>query len=177
VGRLSDEKNVNCLLQAAKLVLEQFPKTLFLIVGDGPERKSLGTLAKELVIEKNFIFEGAVKHKKIPSYYQASDLVVLPSKHEGWGLTLIEAMASGRPPVTTDVGAARELVIDGETGFVVPINDSQALAKKISILINRPQLRDMMSKKGKDIVIETQDIKKNSYKLKEMYEKVLELSI
>ncbi len=176
VGRLSDEKNVNCLLQAADLVLEQFPDTLFLIVGDGPERKNLENFATELEIEKNVIFEGAIEHKKIPLYYNSCDMFVLPSKREGRSIAIVEALACGKPVISTNISGAEDVILNGENGFIVSIDDSQAMADRISSLVADPQRRDRMGKKGKAGVIETQDIKKNSYKLKEMYEKVVELS-
>jgi glycosyltransferase involved in cell wall biosynthesis len=175
VGRLAEEKNLGCLIRASRIVLKKFPKTLFLIVGDGPERMRLEELSRDLMIKENIIFDGLIEHKKLPNYYQMCDLFVLPSKHEGRGLVLIEAMAASKPVVTTDVGVAGELIINGETGFVVPVNDCDELAKKIITLLGNPELRKRMGSQGRAEVMETQDIKKNAHKLREMYEEVLEL--
>ncbi len=153
VGRLAREKNLPNLLRAASLVVKRFPDTLFLIVGDGPERKRLEHLAKELEIEKNVVFEGMVEYDSLPAYYRACDIFVLPSDHEGWGLVLVEAMAAGKPVVTTDVGLAGEVVEDGVTGIVVPRRNERELAEAIVRLIEDGELREKIGEEAKRRVL------------------------
>ena len=175
VGRLAKEKNIPNLLKAAAIVIKKFPRTLFLIVGDGPEREKLERLAKELQIENNVVFEGLIEHDRLPAYYKACDVFVLPSDHEGWGLVIVEALAAGKPVITTDVGLAGEVVEDGKYGFVVPKRNEKILAEKIIMLINDYSLRNKMGKDGKKIVLETQDLQISGKKQKEIYQKVLEI--
>jgi glycosyltransferase involved in cell wall biosynthesis len=176
VGRLAREKNIPNLLRAARIVVEKFPRTLFLIVGDGPEREKLERLAKELKVADNVVFEGVVEHDLLPAYYKACDIFVLPSDHEGWGLVIVEALAAGKPVITTDVGLVGEIVEDGKYGFVVPKGDEKILANKIIMLIKNHSLRDKMGRNGREIVLKTQDLQISGKKQKEIYQKVLEIS-
>lgn len=153
VGRLAKEKNIPNLLKAAAIVIKKFPRTLFLIVGDGPEREKLKRLAKKLQIEENVVFEGQVEHDKLPAYYKACDVFVLPSDYEGWGLVIVEALAAGKPVITTDVGLAGELVEDGVSGLVVPMRDERALANAILRLISDEKLKSRIAGEGRRRVL------------------------
>jgi glycosyltransferase involved in cell wall biosynthesis len=176
VGRLAKEKNIPNLLKAAAIVVKKFPRTLFLIVGDGPEREKLERLAKKLQIEENVVFEGLVEYDKLPAYYKACDVFVLPSDHEGWGLVIVEALAAGKPVITTDVGLAGEVVEDRKYGFVVPKRNEKILAEKIIMLIKDHSLRNKMGRDGKKFVFETQDLQISGKKQKEIYQKVLDIN-
>lgn len=176
VGALSKTKDVEALLIAAKNILNKYPKTLFLIVGDGQVRKELEELAQELKIEQNVKFEGAVSYENIPDYYLTCDLLILPSKHEGWGRVVIEALACGKPIIVSDACGVSELVISGECGLVFQVDRPDILAEKIIYLLDDPKLREEMGAKGRGYVIETQDIKKNAHKYRELYEKTVELA-
>ncbi len=173
VGRLAREKNLPNLLRAASLVVKRFPDTLFLIVGDGPERKRLEHLAKELEIEKNVVFEGMVEYDSLPAYYKACDIFVLPSDHEGWGLVLVEAMAAGKPVVTTDVGLAGEVVEDGVTGIVVPRRNERELAEAIVRLIEDGELREKIGEEAKRRVLEYHQVEGGRVQM-QIYRRVVE---
>jgi glycosyltransferase involved in cell wall biosynthesis len=100
-----------------------------LIVGEGPERKSLEKRAQNL---PQVFFLGFRDWDDLPRFYAAADLFVLPSVREQWGLVVNEAMASGLPVVATrKVGAAQDLIIEGQSGYSVPENDAEALASAI----------------------------------------------
>jgi glycosyltransferase involved in cell wall biosynthesis len=171
VGRLSIEKNLENLLNAAPAVLKKYPKTLFLLVGQGKEEERLRKLARYLGIQKNVVFEGFVKD--VVPYYHMCDLFVLPSNYEGRAIVLVEALACSKPVISTDVSGARDVIFDGKTGYVVPLNDAHALAEKIIYLLNNPKRREQMGKRGQKYVMKTQDIKRSSHKLREMYTKVI----
>jgi len=173
VGRLAREKNLENLLIAAANVLDKFPKTLFLIVGDGPEREKLEEFARKLNISRNVVFEGAVEHDVLPAYYGACDVFVLPSDHEGWGLVVIEALAAGRPVVTTDVGLAGEVVRDGECGFVIPKRNPAMLAERIIKLLGSEELRCRMGEAGKRIAEKMGGI--SSIEHRNVYEKTIQI--
>lgn len=176
VGRLSREKNVETLLIAAQKVLNKSPQTLFLIVGDGQKRKDLERFSQELEIEGNVKFEGAVGYKQIRSYYQLCDILVLPSKHEGWGRVVIEALACAKPVIVSDACGVAEFVLNEECGFVFPVDRPDILVEKITYSLEHPELREKMGERGQRYVKENLDIEKNAHKYREMYEKTVELA-
>ena len=176
VGSLTRQKNTQLLLRAASAIVKHFPSTLFLIVGDGTERKRLHDLVDKLQIGGNVVFEGRVPHVLIPAYYRACDIFVLPSNYEGWGMVAIEAMFCQKPVVMTDVGCAGEAVIDGKNGFVVPVGDVGALAQKIIYLLGNAQLRTEMGKNGHEHAVKTQDRERDGQKLLALCQKTVELA-
>jgi glycosyltransferase involved in cell wall biosynthesis len=169
VGRLMPVKNLSMLLNAVPLILTKHPQTLFLIVGEGSEKARLEMLVNELNIGSNVIFEGNVSYDRLADYYASCDIFVLPSNYEGWGRVVIEALASGKPVIMTDVGCANDIVINGENGFVIKRNDHFLLAQKIIYLIENPLLRKKMGENGRKLVTQKLDVKKNTYKFTEMY--------
>lgn len=172
-GRLAKQKNIPNLLKAIPQVIARYPKTLFLIVGDGEERTQLEEMTHELGIKPNLVFAGSVAHQAVIEYFYSCDFFVLPSNYEGRAIVLIEALACGKPVISTDISGARETIIDGETGYIVPPDDPKALAQKIIYLLEHPELREKMGKRGQEWVGETQDIKKNAYKYQELFKKAI----
>lgn len=133
IGRLEPEKNYAKLIKVFAGILRVHNDTLLLIVGSGSERERLVNLARTLGIEKSVILVPWARD--VVSYYKTSDIYVQPSLYEGWGLAVIEAMSSGLPVVMTDVGCAGEVVRNGETGIVVPVDDEDALSSALLRLL------------------------------------------
>ncbi len=177
VGNLIKQKNADLLLKAAPIVLEKFPSTLFLIVGEGPDRAKLENLTNRLNIKDNVIFEGKVANNMLPSYYHLCTMFVFPSNYEGWGRVAIEALACGKPVITTDVGCANEAVIDGKNGYVVPLNSPDTIAQRIIYLLENPQIRQRMGQAGLEYVQETQNREKDGQKWVELCHKTVELAL
>lgn len=148
VGALEKVKNIPNLLRAAKLVLVACPRTLFVIIGSGPEKSNLEKLCRELGISPNIKFMGIIPYGELPAYYAACDLVVLPSWSEGFSRILMEASLSAKPIVATDVGGAREAIVDNETGYIVEIANSEQMADRIQKLLESPQIARKMGLKG-----------------------------
>lgn len=133
VGRLSAEKGVDVLLEA----LRQVPEAQALIVGAGPEQARLRANAPA-----GARFIGAVDRDELPRFYAAADALVQPSRSEPWGFAIVEAAVAGLPVVATSVaGAARELVEDGFSGFVVAPDDPTALAEALRRIAFDPPFR------------------------------------
>lgn len=149
VSSLTPHKGQEFLVQAAARIRETHPSAKFLIVGDGPLRRSLEEQAQRLSLQSSLIFTGA--RRDIPEMLSLMDIFVLPSSsREGLGMAIIEAMAMEKPTVATDIGGIPEAVLDGETGLLVRPRDSDALARAIIELIDDPERAKAMGKKGRD---------------------------
>lgn len=145
VCRLVPEKGVADLLHAAKNVLLRHRDVRFLIAGDGPARLELEELAHKLGISSHVTFSGFCKD--MPSTYAAMDVFVLPSWNEGMPMSVIEAMAAGKPVVSTFVGALPEVITD-KTGVLIAPGDHQTMAKVLTTLIDNRDLRESMGREA-----------------------------
>lgn len=145
IAVLRPDKAHEVFLKAAQKVLQTMPKAHFLAIGDGPERERLTRLARHLGIEKNVHFLGF--RRELGDILAAVDTNTLSSRPEQETLSVaaIEAMSAGVPIVCTDVGFMKEVVIPGETGYLVQADDFQSLAERILELIGNPGLRKSMS--------------------------------
>ena len=140
VGRLRYYKGVDVLVQA----LARTPEVRGVIVGAGPMEAQIRGLVRQLGLAERVHFAGHVADEDLPAFYQAGDLFVLPSVHrsESLGIVLLEAMASGLPVVSTELGTGTSYVNqDGITGLVVPPGDPDALAQAIQRLARHPRQR------------------------------------
>lgn len=152
VGRLVQVKGVDVLLKAFNKVQFHYPHIECLIVGDGPIRSTLEKMCKKKQI-RNVHFVGFRQPDELPPYYALSDLFVLPSRVEPWGVVVNEAMACHLPVVLSDrVGAAGDLVKSGQTGFVVPVESPAELATVIRLFVSNPQAAKNMGEKARQIV-------------------------
>jgi sugar transferase (PEP-CTERM/EpsH1 system associated) len=147
VGRVVPVKAYPILLQAAKLVFNEIPNAHLVLVGDGPLLEELVQLAEVYQIAKRVHFLGA--RKDVPEILRGLDVFVLASESEGMSNTILEAMASARPVIATAVGGNPELVVDGETGLLVPPNDPPAMAAAIMKLLRDPEWGRHMGRLGR----------------------------
>ena len=139
-------------LRAARRVRDSLPQATFVIAGEGELMTSLRALAKELRIERDVFFIG--RCKQVAELLAVSEVCVLSSKAEGFSNAILEYMSAGRPVVATDVGGAREAVVDGETGFLVPVGDDLAMAEGIISLLRETERARDMGERGRRIVKE-----------------------
>ncbi len=135
-GRLSPEKGQKYLIKAAAILAKTSPQMKCFIAGEGRLRHELEQLAEDLGISSNVTFLG--RRNDMPQLYQMCDVFVLPSFHEGFGLVAAEAMASRMPVVATEAVSVNKLIIDNETGFLVPAQDPEAIAEKVTWIIQNP---------------------------------------
>jgi len=135
VARLAEQKGHRDLIAAALRVLEQHPDVRFVVAGDGELRGELEALAAPLGDRFEFLGE----RRDVPDLLASFDVFAFPSHFEGLCLAVIEAQAAGVPVVATQVGGIRETVVEGETGFLVPVGDAQALAERISWCLDHAQ--------------------------------------
>lgn len=149
VGRLSEEKNYPMALRAFANVVRNGYKLH--IYGVGPMERELRRLVSELGLLHDVVFEGQVK--KVVSHIKDADIFLLTSNFEGMPNALIEGMAMGMACISTDFpsGAAKELIKDGEDGFVVPMDDVDALISKLKMLIENKEMRLLFQSKASEI--------------------------
>lgn len=150
VGTLRPVKGVKYLIQAMRFINEKSPNTNLIIIGDGPDRNELEALVHEFNLEACTHFIGKVSNQEIPEYMAQADVFALPSLSEGFPLVIAEAMASGLPIVTTNVGGLPELIKNGENGFVVDSRSPRALAEKILLLLDDINLYKKISNTNKE---------------------------
>ena len=129
VARLDKQKGLPTLLEAAA----QVPEAVFVLVGEGPERAALEAQCRELGLEERVIFAGF--RQDIPAWLGHCNLFVLPSLYEGVPLSLLEAMAAGKPVIASAIPGNDEAVTHAETGWLVPPGDATALARAIRLLL------------------------------------------
>ena len=114
--------------------MKQNPEAKLLVIGTGEEKMNLQHLTQNLSISNNVIFAGAIPNNELPAYFATADIFIGPSikveggDTEGFGLTFVEAAMSGCIIVGTNVGGISDIIVDGETGFLVPEKDPKALA-------------------------------------------------
>jgi len=156
VAILRRKKGHHILLDAIPMVLREFPKTVFLFAGDGPQRKNIEERISELGIGNNVKLIGL--RNDIPEILKTIDLFVLPTLQEALGTSFIESMAMGKPVVGTKAGGVPEVVKDGISGILVEPENPAALAGAIiSLLRNRERMRQM-GDAGRKIVEENYSI-------------------
>ncbi len=168
VGRLDEPiKGIRFLLEAMASLRPRMPRMRLLIIGEGPAERDLRERAKTLRLEDGVRFLGL--RFDIPRVMKALDLLVLPSVGEGCPNVLLEAMAAGVPVVATRVGGVPELVRHGETGFLVPPRDPQALAQGILYLLDHRDAAHAMAVRARAWVESERSIERSADLLAELY--------
>jgi glycosyltransferase involved in cell wall biosynthesis len=171
VAGLIERKGIHHIL-AALAQIRAVPFT-FVVCGDGPERPRLEALARELGIADRVRFVGRIDRDTIAKYFGACDVFVLASILEAAGNVLFEAMAAGRPVVCTDSGGPGEYVVEEETGFVVPVGDTAALADRIWLLLKNPELQDLLGAEGRRRALSEFNYDRMVADLVDVYDEVL----
>lgn len=171
VLRLESVKGVDDLLRAFARVEVRHPVWLA-IVGDGTEREALFALSKELGIAQRVFWAG--QRNQASRLIPAFDLFVQPSRHEGMPNAVLEAMASALPIVATAVGGTPEVVVDGESGLLVPAGDLDAMAAAITRLLGDVELRHRMGQIGKQRVERFFSVEQMVLKTEQLYTNTLQ---
>lgn len=175
VARLVEKKGHQFAMKAIAKVIRKHPHIVHTLAGDGPLKKELVTLVSELHIEEHVKFAGAIDQKEIAELYQQTHLFLLASAtarngdKEGQGLVLQEAQTCGIPVISTVHNGIPESVLDGQSGYLVPEKDVDALAEKLTYLIEHPETWPEMGRKGREFVEKKFDIKLLNQKLVQIY--------
>lgn len=148
VGRMEPLKGIDTLIEALDHIKKQSPVSApnlrCVVIGGVPgsrEWNRLQHLTRQLGVDSMIEFLGAKDQQLLPYYYAASDAVIMPSDYESFGMVALEAMACGAPVIASEVGGLAYLVRDGVTGYLVPVRDSDALARRILFLMQNPDQR------------------------------------
>ena len=179
VARLNEKKGIEYGIRAVAKVLEKHQQVEYNIAGDGPIRGQLQHLITELKVGDHVRLLGWKPQDEIAELLQKSDILLAPSvtaengDEEGIPGVIMEAFAQKLPVVSTLHAGIPEMVHDGESGFVVPERDIDALAERIEELIKRPELRVAMGQSGRDLVEQHYDIRKLNDRLVEIYQQLL----
>jgi len=175
VAHLTRPKNHKIFLEAVKIILQRYKgnNLEILVVGKGPLENDLKTYAYELGISKKVLFTGS--RDDVPTLLQKMDIFVSSSDYEGLSNAIMEAMAAGLPCVVTDVGGNSELVVDGETGYIVPPNDPDALATKILYLLNDNSLVKKFGYAGQEVMRKEFSLGRMVRKTEKIYEELVRL--
>ena len=139
-------------LRAASRVRDAVPGTAFVIAGEGTLMEGLRELAAQLGLERDVFFIG--RCERVAELLSVSEVGALSSTAEGFSNAILEYMAAARPVVVTDVGGAREAVVDGETGYLVPPGDDEKMAARIVDLLGNPERAQAMGERGRLIIAE-----------------------
>lgn len=176
VGRHTQKKGIDTLLRAFARIASKYPSVSLIQVGTGPMTADLNALAKALGIDNRVHFLEAQSHETVLDLMRDAEIFALPSQtaengdSEGLGIVFNEASACGVPIVSTWHGGIPEAVLDGETGFLVPERDDNALAEKLDTLLDDRALGKKMGQRGREFVCERFDIRKQTAKLEAIYD-------
>ncbi len=148
VGRLESVKGHDVLLRAFSILAPFRPDLRLVIAGDGSRRRELDALAAELGVAERVVFCGPVGRDEVGRLLATCEFVVVPSRSEGRGLFVLEAMAMGKAVVASRVGGIPEIVHADQTGILVPPDDPDALARAVSSLLDHPERRDELGRRA-----------------------------
>jgi glycosyltransferase involved in cell wall biosynthesis len=171
VGRLHRQKGYDYLIRALATVKREIPTVKLLIAGEGEEKNNLKNLVKSLDLSKEVILAGLCR--EVEKLFNFTKLFVLPSLWEGMPNAVLEAMAAAKPVVATRVGGVPELVIDGETGILVPPEDPESLARAIVKLLRHTAQANSMGNAGRERVQEHFSVTEMVTKTDRLYQELL----
>jgi L-malate glycosyltransferase len=166
-----DLKDHPTFLRAARRVLDAVPEARFVLAGEGDLTSPLRAQAAELGLGEAALFVG--RCQSVAELLAVSDVCVLSSKAEGFSNSILEYMAAGRPVVATDVGGAREAVVEGETGYLVRSGDDEALADRVVSLLRDPARAREMGARGRRVIEEKFSSGAQLERTLELYERLL----
>lgn len=181
IGRLVREKGFFEFFDAAAYILKRLPDTYFLVIGDAltsdydESRKEIYEHIEALGIKEHVRFAGM--RDDIPELLALIDVYTLPSYREGMPRSIIEAMAMGKPVVATNIRGCREEVVENQTGFLVPVGDSEALAQAILKILENPELAERFGRIARQRAIQMFDERLVLQRQLEIYQKLIERKI
>jgi glycosyltransferase involved in cell wall biosynthesis len=148
MARIEQYKGHDYVIRALPALLRQFPDLVYHVVGGGDWRPDLEELARQEGVYEAIRFHGMVSDEELARLYGETSVFVMPSRCEGFGFVFLEAMAQGTPAIGGNMDASPEVIVDGETGYVVDPTSSAAIAGAIARVLADPDLRERMGRAG-----------------------------
>lgn len=170
-GRLSEEKGLNYLIEAFAELIKSTTNARLVLIGEGPQRKSIEQQIVELGLEKRVILTGF--QKQVLPWLFAGDCFVLPSLTEGTPMALLEAMAAGNPIVASSVGGVPGVITDGVNGLLVPSADKESLRNSLYRVYNDPELREQCGSEARKTIESRYSIQPWCQKILQIYQDVI----
>ena len=164
-------KNQPMLLRCAQKLRDEYPDVHFVFAGEGERKRFLIELSRKLGVEDRCHFID--RCRKVPELLYVSDVCVLTSFAEGFSNSILEYMAAGKPVVATDVGGARECIVDGKSGFLVASDDATAMSKRLAELLKDPELAARFGSAGREIVEGRFSLEIQLQEIKSLYRSLL----
>ncbi len=174
IARLFKLKGHDDLFAVAPELVRRCPQIKFLLVGDGPWRSRFENKARELNLQKNFIFTGLITPAEIPKLTGIMDVLAHLSLREGLPRALPMALAAAKPVVAYDCDGAREVCLENETGFLLPPGDLTALTNRLLQLAGDPALRERLGNHGREFVKPRFSVEKMVDELHQLYLRLAE---
>ena len=172
--RLFPLLDVESLVRAIPMVLEQVPRARFIIAGDGPQKKYLVNLAASLNISDSIRWVGVIPHDQLPVYLASADIYVSTALSDATSVSLLEAMACNLPVIVTDSGDNRKWVEDGTNGFIVPVKTPEKLAQKIVYLLENDDVRIKFAQSNRRVVESRAHYGREMEKVENLYSELVE---
>lgn len=173
IGRLSQEKDWPTLIKAIHILKQKKLNNLRLtICGGGPDEQKLRDMINDFELNGEVTLTGHLDKKSVEQALSQSDLFVLPSKFEGFGIAPVEAMQMGLPTITANYPASQDYITPGVTGWTFPIGESNALAELIEHLMSNKTYRDEVAKQGRVVALDKFSPKKIAEQHLEIYSKL-----
>jgi len=176
ISQLIPRKGLEYFIQMAKKVRNIYPNVKFMIVGDAPDGyedydNKIKLMVKEFGLEKDVIFTGF--QREVDKFISALDISVLSSSIEGLPFIVVESLFFEKPVVATNVGGIPEVVINNQTGLLVPPKDADSLASAVMYLLNNPQRAKKLGENGRELVLSKFTIDEHTKQLKDLYNSLL----
>ena len=154
-SRLTSRKGLVYLIKAVDKLSKKYQQLELKIMGDGEgERARLEEIVDKLNLRGRVVFLGRIPREKTFSYYQEADVFVLPSLNEGMSNAMLEALATGLPILATDTGGSKELIMEGENGYIIEMKNAQDIADKLEKIINDFELKKKMGEASRKKALE-----------------------
>lgn len=173
VGSLIERKGIKYLISAMPFVLENFPETKLLIIGNGDLKESIVKITNNLKLSNHIIFTGNILNQDLPPYFAAADIFILPSLSEGFPLVVMEALSSGTISIVSDLPVFKNLDVDKHFLLTVEKKNITKLAKAITQVLSLDEISLKYEKEARNYAVENFDLKKSAINYFSVYQSLL----